>query len=290
MFKTIPFQYDEALKREIDLRGYSYATFRNYRCQLRKATEFFSKDAACITPEEMKYYLHYMKFDLGRSPQLLNVCRAAFYFFNQCVMGRDLSPYALPKHKLVHRLPDIVSRDKIVLVMSALCLKHRAVLSLCYGSGLRISEALAVHISDIDSENMRVFVRDGKGGRQRYSILSAYSLSVLRKYYRAYRPDGPCLFPRNYDDGLPSNPQHLQAAFAREYERLFPKENKRITIHTLRHCFATHLLDSGVDLRIIQILLGHKSIASTCIYTHLTKKHFSLMASPLDGTGGDPLE
>ncbi|MDR1495702.1 MAG: site-specific integrase [Clostridiales Family XIII bacterium] len=290
MFKTIPFQYDEALKREIDLHGYSYQTFKNYRCQLRRIADFFSKDIADITIEEMKSYLLRLKSVLKRSPQSLNVCRAAYYFFNQCVMGRDLSPYALPKHKLSRPLPDIISQDRIVLVLSALCLKHRAILSLCYGSGLRISEALSVRTGDIDSTNMRVFVRDGKGHKQRYSILSIYSLTILRKYYKAFRPKGAYLFPRRHDDDMKANPQHSQLAFKREYTRLFPKESKRITIHTLRHCFATHLLDSGVDLRTIQILLGHKSIKSTCIYTHLTTKHFSQLVSPLDRAGGDSLE
>jgi site-specific recombinase XerD len=282
MFKTIPFKYDEELRRETDLRGYSYLTFKNYRCQLRRVSEHCGKDIADVTAEEAKLYLHHLHSDMGRSPQLLNVCRAAFYFFNQCVMGRDLSPYALPKHKLTRKLPDIIDQDDIRLVLSNLNLKHKSILSLCYGSGLRLSEALNLRIDDIDSKNMRVFVRNGKGGKQRYSLLSAYSLSALRDYYRKFRPSGPCLFPLGHDGSLPMNPQNIRHAFAASYKRLFPSSKKRITIHTLRHCFATHLLDSGTDLRTIQMFLGHASIASTCIYTHLTKKHFAQIVSPLD--------
>jgi len=286
MFKTIPFQYDEELKREIDLRGYSYTTFKNYRSQLRRISDYIGKGIADVTPEEAKRFLHHMHTELKLGPQAINVCRAAFNFFYRCVMGRDLSPYALPSQKAVQKLPDIIPQERILAAFAALQLKHRAILSLCYGSGLRISEALAVRVCDIDSESMRVFVQNGKGGKQRYSILSEYSLCTLREYYREYRPEGGFLFPMRDDPDRHLSPQFVRDRFTAVYEGLFPADKgKRITIHTLRHCFATHLLDSGADLRTIQILLGHKSIASTCVYTHLTERHFSQLVSPLDRNG-----
>jgi len=287
MFKTIPFQYDEELKREIDLRGYSYITFKNYRSHLRRISEYIGKDISSVTTNEAKQYLYHLHVDLKRCPQCINVCRAAFLFFSQCVMGRNISPYSLPKQKVIQKLPDILPPERILAVFDVLMLKHRAILSLCYGSGLRISEVLSLHISDIDSKGMKVFVRNGKGGRQRYSILSEYSLKTLREYFRAHRPQGVYLFPKRGNPGRHLSPQFVQTQFATTYKQLFPVDkDKRITIHTLRHCFATHLLDSDTDLRTIQILLGHKSITSTCIYTHLTKRHFSQLVSPLDQNGG----
>ena len=286
MFKTIPFKYDEDLKREIEIRGRSYLTFKNYRCQLRRISEYIGKDIADVTPEEANRFLRHLHSDLKRGPQTINICRAAFYFFNQCVMGRDVPHYALAKQKVRQKLPDILSQESILAVFDTLLLRNRAILSLCYGSGLRISEALSIRISDINSKEMKVYVRNGKGGTQRYSILSAYSLDTLREYYRAYRPKGKFLFPKHSDPEKPMTPQYIQNYFSVAYKKLFPEgQNKRITIHTLRHCFATHLLDSGTDLRTIQILLGHKSIESTCIYTHLTTRHFAKLMSPLDQNG-----
>jgi len=282
MFKSIPFQYDSDLKREIDLQGLSYFTFKNYRSQLRRISEHFGKDVRDVTIEEAKLYLHHLKSNLGRHPQTINVCRSAFVFFQQNVLGKYIHPHALPRHKFIHRLPDILPRDSIMSVLNCLSLKYRAILSLCYGSGLRISEALDIEVGDIDSKNMKLYVRQGKGNKSRYTILSAYSLNCLRKYWKSYRTPGPKLFPVKYDPNKPKPPQYVQKSFADAYKRSFPHCNKRITTHTLRHCFATHLLDSGTDLRTIQILLGHKSIKTTSIYTQLTDFHFAKLTSPLD--------
>jgi site-specific recombinase XerD len=279
---TISFQYDEELIREINLKGLSYTTFKNYRSHLRRLSEHFGKDIKAISIEEMKGYLSHLKSGLKLHPQTINVCRSAFLFFKQNVLGDFFPSYIIPRHKFVYQLPDILPPDDVLLVINSLPLKHKAILSLCYGSGLRISEALALEVSDIDSANMKVHIRNGKGGKSRCSILSAYSLSCLRDYWKAYRPPGQVVFPRQRDPGKPLFPQHIQSAFAKSYHSLFPYSNKRITIHTLRHCFATHLLDSGTDLRTIQILLGHKSISSTSIYTQLTDFHFSKLTSPMD--------
>jgi site-specific recombinase XerD len=290
MFQSIPFKYDSELRREIELRGLSNCTFKNYRSHLRRIALHFGKDITDICPEEVKQYLFHLKNDLHRNPQTLNMCRAAFLFFGQHVIENGVRPYMLPQHKLMHQLPDIIPQQKILAVLnSRMSLKYRAVLSLCYGSGLRISEALALRPGDIDSANMKVFVRNGKGGKSRCSILSYYSLSVLRTYWKAYRPQGDYLFPKARCKDLPMPPQHVQKAFSDAYRQAFPNDKKRITIHTLRHCFATHMLDSGTDLRTIQTLPGHKSISSTALYTQLTDYHFSKLISPADREGCDSL-
>jgi site-specific recombinase XerD len=283
MFKSIPFKYDNELLRETELRGLSQRTFKNYRSHLRRMSEHFNKDISEISAFEIKSYLAYLVIELKRHPQTVNLSRAAFIFFRRCVHGDYTSHYEIPRHKFVQNLPDILSVDEILFILNNhVSLKYRAVLSLCYGSGLRISEALALEIGDIDSLNMKVFVRSGKGKMQRYTILSTYSLDCLRKYFKAYRPSGAYLFSSRNCPDLPKAPQSIQKAFSCAYYEAFPDSNKRITVHTLRHCFATHLLDSGTDLRTIQVLLGHKSISSTAIYTQLTDYHFSKLTSPID--------
>ena len=160
---------------------------------------------------------------------------------------------------------------------------------MCYGSGLRIEESLALEVGDIDSENMKVRIRHAKGGKIRYSILSDYSLDCLRLYWKRYRPPGTNLFPNRDNPSDTLRAQNIQTAFSKMYKQLYPYSNKRITPHTLRHCFGTHMLDSGVDLRTIQVLLGHKSIQSTSIYTQLTDYHFAKLISPIDRGRSDSL-
>lgn len=282
MFQTISFKYDNELLRETGLRGLSHNTFKNYRSHLRRISEHFGKDIIEVSVDEIKAYLIYLKTVLKRHPQTINLCRAAYIFFRQWVLCDNTSRFQVPHHKVNHCLPDILPTESILCILETLPLKYRAVLSLCYGSGLRISEALSLRTDDIDSKTMRVFVRKGKGGKQRYSVLSEYSLSCLRKYWKAYRPAGLCLFPKRHSPDTPKQPQNIRKAFSDAYHQTFPNSNKRITIHTLRHCFATHLLDGGTDLRTIQILLGHKSIKTTSLYTQLTDYHFSKLISPID--------
>ena len=134
--KRIPFQYDEELKRELDLRGRSYGTYKNYRSQLRRMSEHLSID-------EAKGFLYHLKNSLHHQPQTINLCRAAYRFFRHNVLGEYVAPDLLPIHKFVYQLPDILSTNEVLLVFEHLSLKYRAVLSLCYGSGLRIAEALS---------------------------------------------------------------------------------------------------------------------------------------------------
>jgi site-specific recombinase XerD len=279
MPKFISFQYDETLKREIDLRGLSYRTFKQYRSCLRRISDYYGKDIAEVSQDEVKSFLLHLKKDLSRNAQTINLYRAAYLFFSQNVLNVEAK---LPRHKVRYILPNIIPAENIRSVLESLPLKHRAIFSLCYGSGLRISEAMGILTEDIDAHRMRVFVRNGKGQKERYSILSEYSLSLLREYYKAFRPKGAFLFPRRGDCSRHMNAPHVFAMLRDAYSNLFPNDSRGITTHTLRHCFATHLLDSGVDLRTIQILLGHKSIKSTCIYTHLTDWHFAQIQSPLD--------
>ena len=290
MFQSIPFQYEEELQKEIALRNYSHCTFLNYKSHLRRLAEFAGVDIALVTSQQCKDYLFHLTTVEKRGANTINTCRSAYLFFRNAVLNDPVNPLFIPYRKPSHALPTILSTDEIITLLDRVHpLKCRAILSLCYGSGLRISEALNLRIHDIDSTKMRVFVKSGKGDKDRFTILSVHSLNLLRKYWRKYKPQGSIMFPGNNPE-KPIPVQNVQQAFkeAVAIANLCHNEEK-ITTHTLRHCFATHLLDAGTTLRSIQLLLGHKSIASTCIYLHLTEQHMSGIVSPIDRKDGDSL-
>ena len=184
------------------------------------------------------------------------------------------------RQRVPFTLPVVLSPMEVALFFQAAgVLKHRAVLMTCYGAGLRISEAVSLKPNDIDSQRMVIRVEQGKGAKDRYVTLSPRLLEVLREYWRRQRPQGPWLFPAIKPH------RHISAAtiqqVCRESAQLAGID-KRVTAHTLRHSFATHLLENGEDIRVIQVLLGHRRIDTTARYTTVTKTKIASTASPLD--------
>lgn len=271
------------------LRNYSSCTVINYKSHLRRFSEFFDQDLKLLSIDDLKKYLYHMTVKRGLGPNSINTCRSAFLFFRCAVMNDPVNPLFIPAQRQSHKLPYILSINQVIHLLNSIPnLKYRAVLSLCYGSGLRISEALRIQVSDIDSKKMRLFVRESKGRRERYTLLSNYSYQLLRQYWKKFRPQGPLLFPgRHPEHQIPV--QNVQAEMHRAVFSSGLASKGKITTHTLRHCFATHLLDAGCDLRTIQLFMGHASLNSTCIYLHLTNLHFSNIKSPLDREDGDSL-
>jgi site-specific recombinase XerD len=175
----------------------------------------------------------------------------------------------IPRLKTPKKLPEILTREEVAeLIAHTINIKHRALLLTAYGSGLRVGELTKLKTSSIDSESMRVIIRGGKGQKDRYTILSEASLLALRDYWRRYRPKSPegFIFPGSKNVGH-ITPDAVKMAI----ESVVAKTNitKNVTPHTLRHCFATHLLEDGLSLLQIKELLGHYSIQSTTIYLHL---------------------
>ena len=287
MSKKLFFQYETELIREMELRNYSSNTIHHYKSHLRRFSDFFGKDLKILTVGELKDYLYHLSKHRNLSPDSVNICRSAFLFFHSAVMNEPINPLLVPAQKVNHKLPCILSHDEVLHVLACIPnLKYRSILSLCYGSGLRISEALRVETSDIDAKKMRLFVRQSKGRRERYTILSQYSYQMLRYYWSLFKPQGSLLFPgRRPDKHIPV--QNVQLEIKRAVAVSGLESKGKITTHTLRHCFATHLLDAGCNLRTIQILMGHASLNSTCIYLHLTDQHFAAIQSPIDRRDGD---
>ncbi len=177
------------------------------------------------------------------------------------------------------RLPVVLSADEVVRFLEAVpSLKARAALTTAYAAGLRVSEVTSLRIADIDSGRMMIRIEHGKGGKERYVMLSAQLLAILRTYWRLARPEH-WLFPGR-DASRPIEPTTLHAAC--RSARAAAGIDKKVTVHILRHSFATHLLESGVDIRVIQVLLGHAHLSTTARYTHVSQGLIGRTASPLE--------
>jgi site-specific recombinase XerD len=187
----------------------------------------------------------------------------------------DKLPF-LKRHK---PLPYVLSEKEVAAMLEAeLNLKHRAILMTLYSGGLRLQEALQLQVKDIDSFGMRIYIRTGKGGKARYVMLSFTLLDTLREYSRLYHPKTWLFYGRQLDE--PLNPRSVQRMIGNAAAAAGLR--KRVTAHVLRHSFATHLLERGTNLRYIQELLGHSSIKTTMIYTHVSRRKLTEVVSPLD--------
>jgi site-specific recombinase XerD len=197
------------------------------------------------------------------------------------VLGREDMALAIPPRKTPRCLPEVFSKGELLALFGSLDnLKHKTILMTAYGCGLRVSEVISLKVGDIDSERMMVRIEQAKGAKDRYSILSPRLLGELRLYWLEYRPDpGGWLFPnRSTKEKLSRATPQLIFKAAKERAGI----KKKVTFHSLRHSFASHLLEAGVDLRTIQILLGHSSISSTAKYLHGARKDLGSIKSPLD--------
>lgn len=185
----------------------------------------------------------------------------------------------LERPKKEKKLPEILSKNEISKLLKAVKnLKHKAILYLVYSAGLRVGEVVKLKPTDIDSDRMLIHIIQGKGKKDRYTILSETALSILRQYVKVYKPEH-WLFPGQHPDKHLTE-RSVQKVFGNA--RIDAKIRKDVSVHNLRHSFATHLLEGGVNLRYIQELLGHSSSKTTEIYTHVTQKNLSNIISPLD--------
>ena len=230
---------------------------------------------------DIRNFIGRMVVEKRHTPGTINAYSAAIRFFFAVTLNRTMNYLQIPRMKTPKTLPTILTRDEVAeLIAQSANLKHKALLLTAYGSGLRVSELVSLKTTDIDSASMRVVVRGGKGQKDRYTILSETSLLALRDYWRRYHPKSPAgyLFPGTKNIG------HLTAnAVACAIDTAHSKASikKTISPHTLRHCFATHLLEDGYSLLQIKEMLGHSSIQSTTIYLHLANTTLGV-TSPAD--------
>jgi site-specific recombinase XerD len=252
---------------------------------MRSVAIHFSKSPAELTEEEIRRYLYHLIEERKASQAVISQSYSALKFFFENTLQRQWDGLKIPRSKQQKKLPGVLSKREVELIFSCTSnLKHRAILMTTYSAGLRISEATRLKVSDIDSERMTIRVNEGKGFKDRYTLLGERNLEILRRYYKAYRPSD-WLFPgRNPSE--PVSVSCVQRVFRASVHKAGIK--KKASVHTLRHSFATHLLESGVDLYYIQRLLGHKSAGTTSVYLHVTGKDIGKIRSPIDLPGEDP--
>jgi integrase/recombinase XerD len=263
---------------DMTVRNLSPATQRSYVHAVTKFSRFFGCSPDRLDLEDVRtFQVHLVAGGVSWSAFNQTVCALRFFF--GVTLGRAGLPERIPHAREPRKLPVVLSADEVVRFLDAVSwLKHRAALTTAYAAGLRVSEVVNLKVTDIDSSRMLIRVEQGKGAKDRYVMLSPQLLGILRSYWRLTRPVR-WLFPgRDADHSL--HPTVLQGAC--RSARAAAGLDKRVTVHTLRHSFATHLLESGTDIRIIQALLGHNSLQTTARYTQVATSTIGQTPSPLE--------
>lgn len=271
--------FKEQMQGDMVLRNFSPHTQELYHRAARDLELHFNKPPDRLGEKDVKSFLLSIVETKKRSQSTLKANYAALRFLYETTLKKRWVMDKIPYPKSTRKLPIVLERTEVEnLLMSAGGLKQRAMLIVTYAAGLRVSETAHLKITDIDSSRMLIRVEQGKGKKDRYTLLSDRALETLREYWKKYRPNH-WLFPGE-------NPERhisiatIQAAFKRAKRKA--GITKPASCHTLRHSFATHLLESGVDLHHIQLLLGHASTKTTTIYLYVSKKTLSKIVSPLD--------
>jgi len=273
-------QLRDRMEQDLILRKLSPATRRNYLLYCRKFAAHYGRSPEELSEAEIRVYLLYLIQVAQVSYPTYRQILAALKFLYCVTLGRPWEMERIPfPRRPRDEFPEVVRRDQLVQLFAAMrSPKYRALFMTCYAAGLRISEACALRVEDIDSRRMVIRVRYAKGSKQRYTVLSRQLLVVLREYWKVARPP-EWLFP-----GQGKSPS-ISPETARQVFRVARDQvglGKWCTPHTLRHSFATHLLESGTQLVVIQALLGHSSIRTTTTYTHVQTNHIAAVTSPLD--------
>lgn len=265
---------------ELELHRKSPRTIEAYVSAVGELARYYQRPADQITTEEVRQWLHYLITEKKLAFSSCNQKLAALrFFYREVVHQPEFGVQVRVPAKRTGRLPEPLSRGEIVRLLDAAgSEKARMMLMTCYATGARLSEVLNLRLEDIHSERMVVRIREGKGRKDRYTLLSPRLLTELRQYWRKYRPS-QWLF-ENQRHGGQLNPSTLQKAY--QYAKLKAHITHGQGIHTLRHSFATHLLEAGLDLPTIQRLLGHTSLSTTARYLHVTSHHLRRVSSPLE--------
>ena len=262
---------------DMTIRQFGEHTKRDYVRQVRQFAAFLGRSPDLAEPEDLRrYQLH--RASLGASSSQMNQAATALRFFFHVTLGRPGFGDRMARIATPERLPVVLSPEEVALLLAhAPSLKYRAALSVAYGCGLRVSEIAHLKVADVDSARMLIRVEQGKGRKDRYVMLAPDLLDLLRQWWLVKRSRG-WLFPGQ---------QFVQPITTRQLDRACrtaaqaAKLDKRVSMHTLRHSFATHLLERKTDIRVIQVLLGHKKLDTTALYTRVALKTIREVESPL---------
>jgi len=264
---------------EMKLRNFSAATQKSYLYTVTRLAKYYRRPPDQLDREEIRSFLVHLTTERKLSPNTMTGFICGLRFFYNETLGWDETKLFIPPRKKSSSLPEVFSSSEVVrLIDAARGLKQRVLLMTAYSAGLRVGELVKLKFIDIDAARMTIRVKQGKGGKDRYAILSHNLLTELRQYWKRYRPS-IWLFPNRAKNG-PLSRNEAWHIFNQAKRRAGIKKGRGI--HTLRACFATHLLEAGVDLRSIQFLLGHSSILSTQRYLRLQPQNMGSTVSPLD--------
>ena len=282
----------DQMEEDLKIRRYSKKTRTEYVRCVANFVRHFKKSPDQMGETEIRSFMVHLVEERKVSPsvQKMHIAALKFFYSNTLKCPQVVQHLYYPRaHK---PLPDVLSLQEVLNVLHSVeSIKYRAIIATAYAAGMRISEACALHCrGDVDSSRMVIHIREGKGGKDRYVMLSERLLTFLREYYKTVRPSGNYLFP-GQDPDRPISSSAVRSVFNHAVTKTGIK--KKITFHCLRHSFATHLHEAGTDIRLIQSLLGHSSIRTTARYTHIsmgqtskTKSPFDLMAQSVPVQGG----
>lgn len=269
---------------DMTLRGFTDKTRNDYLRTVTGFAAFLERSPSTATAEDLRRF-QIEQSERGMNPPAMNSTVAALrFFFNHTVDRPDLAR-KLIRLRYPRKLPVVLSADEVARLLAATtCLKHRAALSVAYGAGLRVAEVASLKVGDIDSKRMLIVVERGKGGQGRHALLSTDLLGLLRAWWQEGRQHGVMrpggwLFP-GQDPAKPITTRQLSRVV--EAAANAAGLTKNVSPHTLRHSFATHLLEDGTDIRVIQVLLGHAKLDNTALYTRVATKTVRTVTSPLD--------
>lgn len=264
----------------MQLRNYSPRSILTYSKLLGKVEEDLEFSLETISVQQLKDYLHQRIINEKISVSTINQSISAFKILQTDILGRDWTQFRIKRPRREKRLPVILSLVEVErLIAVTQNIKHRALLALAYSAGLRRQEIQQIKPIDIDSARMQVRIVQGKGKKDRHSLLSVKALDLLRTYYKYQRPK-TFLFESQGKEGVHLSEATLNAIVKKNAIKAGIK--KKVSFHTLRHCFATHLLEKGVNIRLIQEFMGHVSIKTTSVYLHLANVQPASISSPLD--------
>ncbi len=283
--------YDKEIELYFELKGSPDSSKESYLRRMKAFIKFLetnleTKDS--FTVSDIQQYILYLKNEKGLSAGTINNYISAIRFFYNYVLGKEWEPRKIPRMKRHYKLPLVIPKEDVLSILNEVTnLKHKAILALIYSSGLRVSEVAKLKICDICSNNMTIRVENAKHGTDRYTILSSTALKLLREYFKAYLSSTDYkatdwLFP-GQEKGKHTHVKTIKNTMIKLRNRL--QLDQRVSAHTLRHCFATHALEDGVEPVFIQQMLGHKNFKSTATYLQMTSKSLMGIKSPLD-TGG----
>lgn len=271
----------DRMVRDMDVRHFSGRTVEAYVAGVKGLAKYYRRPPDQLSDEEGQHYLLHLREERKLSSSSCNQIRCALKFFDEVTVRRPQPSLTVPPMRQAQKLPEILSREQVERIVAATrTLRERVLLMATYGAGLRVSEVVALRPTDLDAERAVIGIEQGKGKKDRYTVLAERLVREVGQYYTVYGQPEHWVFPQRADA-----PRHMDAASAQE---IYPTAKRRAGIqkvggiHAMRHAFATHSLEAGVDLPTLGRMLGHTSVTTTMRYLHTTTKRVSAQISPLD--------